>query len=206
MTWHDTELTSLPHNTAQPQSSQSLQLAVFHQSSPRLDVTLFILRLSFKSRHSSEPNYNPLTDAVSAVIAIPHNSPQQTLAAFRAELVNTMSNTCPALLTYSSYSHQIYSYTSHGFHQESWSRKIYFRHCKHNTQTRQGDSQSIYSGNKCHHQEVGSSAQRPMCPAFVIPVCINWPSVGHHPISARCTKVSVSCHHTVYDGEQCQCA
>ena len=110
MTWYCADLIT-------PQHSQSLQLAVFHQSSPRLGcrgVTLFILRLSFKSRHSSEPNYNPLTDAVSAVIAIPHNSPQQTSAAFLAELVNTMSDTCPALralLTYSSYSHQIYSYT-----------------------------------------------------------------------------------------------
>ena len=135
-----------------------------------------------------------------AVITIPHNSPQQTLGAFLADLVNTMSNTCPALRTFIAhlliiFSPNILLPTTHHTSRETLNvASTTLRPVRGLSRV----SQSIYSGNKCHHREVGSSAQCPLCPAFVIPVCINWPSVGHHPISARCTKVSVSCHHTQF--------
>ena len=90
---------------------------------------------------------------------------------------------------------------SHHIYQESSCRKRVSLCCKHNTHQPgclSRVSGSIDSGNKCHHQEVGSSAHCTQCPASVIPVCINWPSVGHQPISARCTNVSAPCHHTVY--------
>ena len=72
-----------------------------------------------------------------AVITIPHNSPQQTSAAFLADLVNTMSNTCPALRTlhYSPTHHILTKYTP--THYTSHIQRDSQR-CKHNTQTSPG--------------------------------------------------------------------
>ena len=91
-------------------------------------------------------------------------------------------------------------HSSHHIHQVSCSRKesLSMLQAQHSHQSGRlclsRVPQSIYSGNKCHPQEIGSSAHCSVS-TFVIPVCINWPSVGHHPISARCTNVSALSSH-----------
>ena len=138
-----------------------------------------------------------------AVITIPHILPHQTSAAFLADLVNTMSNTCPklrTLLTYLSCSHQIHSITHH---------IIFIKSLVAGRETLHVGSTTLASRRLCVSRLRVNLLRKQMspsrgwvkciqCAAFVIPVCINWPSVGHQPISSRCTNVSAPCHHTVY--------
>ena len=82
-----------------------------------------------------------------AVITIPHNLLHQTSAAFLADLVNTMSNTCPALRTLhcSPTHHVLTKYTpshithhiSHHIHHESCCRKRDSPCWEHNTRQSQ---------------------------------------------------------------------